>query len=248
MVQERNLKGVMGMFESESDMPRKLSIIIPVFNERKTIQELLDRVEQVQLSNWEKEIIIVDDGSDDGTRELLQSAPRRSTVIFQLKNQGKGWAVQRGLQEATGDYCLIQDADLEYDPNEIVRLVRALEQGKGDVIYGSRNLLRRRKRMELLIPRFGVWMITKLLNLLYGFSLTDAWTCYKLFPIGAVRDFPTGGFEAEILFTAALARRGLSIGEVGISHHPRSISQGKKIRYRDGMKALLMLLGDWFSH
>lgn len=229
-------------------MLRKLSIIIPCYNERETIRELLRRVERVRLPNWEKEIIIVDDGSHDGTAEILQMYAHRFIVILQEKNKGKGLAVRRGLQEATGHYALIQDADLEYDPNEIATLVRALEQGKGDVIYGSRNLLRRRKRMELLIPRFGVWMITKLLNLLYGLSLTDAWTCYKLFPLYAVHDFPAGGFEAELLFTAALARRGLSISEVPISHHPRSIAQGKKMRYRDGIKALLALLGDWFSH
>lgn len=227
-------------------MRHKLSIVIPCYNEKKTIQELLRRVEQVRLPNWEKEIIVVDDGSHDGTAEILQMYAHRLIVILRKKNGGKGYAVQRGLQEATGDYCLIQDADLEYDPNEIATLVRALERGKGDIIYGSRNLLRRWKRMELLIPRFGVWMITKLLNLLYDLSLTDAWTCYKLFPICAVRDFPAGGFEAELLFTAALARRGLSISEVPISHHPRSIAQGKKIRYRDGIKALLALLGDWF--
>lgn len=229
-------------------MPSKLSIIIPVFNERKTIQELLHRVEQLRLPNWEKEIIIVDDGSDDGTRELLESALHRFIIIFQPENQGKGWAVQRGLQEATGNYCLIQDADLEYDPNEIPCLIGALEKGIGDVIYGSRNLLRRKKRTELLIPRAGVWTVTKLLNMLYHLSLTDAWACYKLFPICAARDFPAGGFEAELLFTAALARRGLSISEVPISHHPRSIAQGKKIRYRDGISALLALTEDWFSH
>ncbi|MBI3442707.1 MAG: glycosyltransferase family 2 protein [Candidatus Sungbacteria bacterium] len=230
-------------------MPRKLSIIIPVFNERETVQELLRRVEQARLPEyWEKEIIVVDDGSDDGTKELLQNCTYRIRVILQEKNQGKGWSVQRGLQEATGDYCLIQDADLEYDTNEIGGLIHGLEQGKGDVIYGSRNLLKRRKLTELFIPRLGVWIITKLLNLLYGLSLTDAWTCYKLFPIGVAGDFPIGGFEAELLFTAALARRGLSIGEIPISHHPRSSSQGKKIRYRDGIWALLVLLGDWFSH
>lgn len=229
-------------------MLRKLSIIIPCYNERETIRELLRRVEQVRLPNWEKEIIVVDDGSNDGTGELLRSFAHRIIVIAQPKNQGKGWAVRRGLGEATGNYCLIQDADLEYDPNEITRLIQGLEEGRGNVIYGSRNLLRRRKRTELLIPRFGVWTITKLLNVLYHLSLTDAWTCYKLFPVCVARDFPTGGFEAELLFTAALARRGLSIHEVPISHHPRSISQGKKIRYRDGIRALLALLGDRLSH
>ncbi|MBI4224911.1 MAG: glycosyltransferase [Candidatus Sungbacteria bacterium] len=225
-------------------MTKKLSIIIPCYNERETIRELLHRVEQVQLpGSWEKEIIVVDDGSHDGTRDILAAYQDHIKVILQEKNGGKGSAVRQGLQEATGQYALIQDADLEYDPNEIPSLIRGLEEGKGNVIYGSRNLSKK-KREGFLIPRAGVWAITRLLNLSYGLSLTDAWTCYKLFPASAARDFRAGGFESELLFTAALARRGLSIGEVPISHNPRPVAQGKKITYRDGIHAVLALAGD----
>jgi len=229
-------------------MHKKLSIIIPCYNEQETIRELLDRVLEVRLPElWEKEIIVVDDGSHDGTREILQSYRDRLTVLLRQENGGKGTAVHRGLREASGHYVLIQDADLEYDPNEIPHLLRGLEEGKGDVIYGSRNL-KKEKRQGFLIPRLGVWMITKVLNVLYGLSLTDAWTCYKLFPASAAADFQAGGFESELLFTAALARRELSIREVPISHHPRPVAQGKKIRYRDGVKALFMLVGDRLLH
>lgn len=229
-------------------MRQKLSIVIPCYNEQETIRELLRRVEHVRLpDSWEKEIIVVDDGSHDNTREILQAYESRIMVILQEKNKGKGSAVRLGLEEVRGDYVLIQDADLEYDPDEIPHLIRALEEGAGDVIYGSRNL-GGKKRKGFLIPRLGVWMITKVLNILYGLSLTDAWTCYKLFPASAAADFQAGGFESELLFTAALSRRGLSIGEVPISHNPRPVSQGKKIRYRDGVKALLALAGDRLLH
>ncbi len=225
-------------------MLKKLSIIIPCYNEQETIRELLHRVEHVRLPEfWEKEIIVIDDGSCDNTLNILRAYPGRIMVIPQEKNGGKGSAVRRGLQEASGHYALIQDADLEYDPNEIPRMIKGLEEGRGDVIYGSRNL-HKEKRKGFLIPRLGVWMITKLLNIMYGLSLTDAWTCYKLFPLSAASDFRAGGFESELLFTAALARRGLSIGEVPISHNPRQAAQGKKIRYRDGIKALIVLAGD----
>lgn len=229
-------------------MPKKLSIVIPCYNEQETIRELLRRVEQAPLpESWEKEIIIVDDGSRDGTRDILREYQDRLTVILQEKNNGKGSAVRRGLEEASGHHILIQDADLEYDPNEIQHLIRGLEEGRGDVIYGSRNL-RNKKREGFVIPRLGVWLITKVLNASYGLALTDAWTCYKLFPASVADDFRAGGFESELLFTAALARRGMTIGEVPISHNPRPVSQGKKIRYRDGIQALLALAGDRLLH
>lgn len=229
-------------------MLKKLSIVIPCYNEQETIRELLRRVEQAPLPElWEREIIVVDDGSHDGTRDILREYEDRLTVIYQEQNGGKGSAVRRGLEEASGHHILIQDADLEYDPNEIQHLVCGLEEGKGDVIYGSRNLSNR-KREGFLVPRLGVWLITKVLNMSYGLALTDAWTCYKLFPASASDDFRAGGFESELLFTAALARRGLSIGEVPISHFPRPVAQGKKIRYRDGIRALTALAGDRLLH
>lgn len=222
---------------------KRLSIIIPCFNERATIEELLRRVNAVSFPEWEKEIIVVDDGSTDGTREILKEYAKRGlNMVYHEKNLGKGSAVARGIREGTGDYFIIQDADLEYNPEEIGLLLDALQQGRGDVIYGSRNLSGEKRGLPF--ARLGVWLITKLLNWLYGLRLTDAWTCYKLFPRAVAREFRPGGFESELLFTAAIARQGLHIAEVPISHHQRSWNAGKKIRYRDGLRAMYLLLRD----
>lgn len=226
---------------------KKISIIIPCYNESKTIETILRRVEKVSFPKWEKEIIVVDDYSTDGTRDILKKYENRIKIIYQLQNGGKGTAVRRGLKEATGDYIIIQDADLEYNPDEIKNLLSALDSGYGDAIFGSRNL-HHEKRLGFCAPRLGVWFITKLLNALYGMHLTDAWTCYKLFPKEAKGNFQDGGFDSELLFTAALARQGLKIFEVPISHRPRDFSEGKKIRYRDGFRAIFLLIGDRLLH
>lgn len=222
-----------------------LSVIIPVYNEEKTIREIIARVrKEITVP---KEIVVVDDGSKDNTRTILSEYEKMGSkdirIFFQDRNQGKGAAVKRGLQEARGNYAIIQDADLEYDPKDINKMVEALENGRGDVIYGSRNLVKR-ARSGFLLPRLGVWFITKLLNLMHGLELTDAWTCYKLFPRRVWQDFIPGGFESELLFTASVARKGLKIAEVSISHNPRSFAEGKKITYGDGFKAIFVLVKD----
>jgi len=226
---------------------KKLSIVIPCYNESKTIETILHRIEKASFPKWEKEIIVIDDCSTDGTRDVLKNYENSIKIIYQLQNGGKGTAVRYGLKEATGDYIIIQDADLEYNPDEIKNLLSALDSGYGDVIFGSRNL-HHEKRSGFLIPRLGVWSITKLLNVLYGLDLTDAWTCYKLFPREVGDDFQSGRFDSELLFTAALARRGLKIFEVPISHKPRDFSEGKKIRHRDGLHAMFLLVGDCLLH
>lgn len=226
---------------------KKLSIIIPCYNELKTIETILHRVEKASFPKWEREIIVIDDCSIDGTRDVLKKYENRIKIIYQLQNGGKGTAVRRGLKEATGDYVIIQDADLEYNPDEIKNLLSALDGGHGDVIFGSRNL-HHKKRSGFCVPRLGVWFITNLLNALYGTHLTDAWTCYKLFPREAKGNFQDGGFDSELLFTAALARHGLKIFEVPISHSPRDFSEGKKIRHRDGFHAIFLLIGDRLLH
>jgi len=220
----------------------KLSIIVPCYNESRTIEEILRRILAVSISGWEREIIVVDDGSTDGTRDILRSCRLPIAVISQEKNGGKGTAVRRGLEEATGHYVLIQDADLEYEPEDIPTLLSAL--GKAQVIYGSRNL-RPRERQGAWMPRLGVWFLTKMINILYGLRLTDVWTGYKLFPREAAGDFIAGHFESELLFTAALARRKYSFIEVPISYTPRPFSEGKKIRYRDGISAIMAIITDW---
>lgn len=226
---------------------KKLSIVIPCFNEKNTIEKILNKIISLNFSGWDKEIVVVDDCSTDGTSTILRKYESEVKVIYQKKNGGKGTALKAGLAVVTGDYAIIQDADLEYNPEEIADLLIALDKKKGDVIFGSRNL-HHEKRSGFLIPRFGAWFITELLNKLYNIRLTDAWTCYKLFPVEAKDDFKAGRFDSELLFTAALVRRGLTIAEVPISHSPRDFSQGKKIRYRDGFHSIFLLISDRLLH
>lgn len=224
----------------------KLSIIIPAYNERNTIEEILDRVEKAPMPGWEREIIVVDDGSRDGTRDIL-AARQGIQVILHEKNGGKGTAVRTGIARAAGTHVLIQDADLEYDPEDLGALLAEIDAGRADVVYGSRNL-RPREREGAYIPRLGVWVITKLINILHRLRLTDVWTCYKLFPREAADAFRAGRFDSELLFTAELARRKYRFAEVPISYHPRDAAEGKKIRYRDGIIAIAMILDDWIRH
>mgnify|MGYP001587411978 CR=1 FL=1 len=226
---------------------KKLSIVIPCYNESKTIEKLLDKVEEIRLPNIEKEIIVVDDCSSDDTRKKLKKYQGRIIIIHQSENGGKGTAVRRGLKEATGDYIIIQDADLEYNPDEIKDLAFAVKRGEKDVIFGSRNL-HHEKRSGFLFSRLGVWFITKLFNFLYKVNLTDVWTCYKLFPSEAKGYFPNGGFDSELIFTAKMALSGLKISEVPISHNPRDVSEGKKIRYRDGFYVIFLLISYRLLH
>lgn len=222
---------------------RTLSIVIPCYNEAPTVRTLLDKVFAADLRGWEREVIIVDDASTDGTRDMVKAYEGRATVLYQPTNTGKGSAVRRGLSAATGAYALLQDADLEYEPSDIAVLLQLVEAGGADVVYGSRNL-RPREREGAWIPRIGVWFLTKLINFLWRLRLTDVWTCYKLFPTEAKDDFKDGRFESELLFTAALARRGYRFAEAPISYHPREASEGKKIRYRDGVQAIIVLIAD----
>lgn len=223
-----------------------LSVIIPCYNEAATIRPLIEKVLRVSLSErWNMEVLIIDDGSKDGTREILEEYRDKFKIFFHSENKGKGTAVKTGLENATGDYFIIQDADLEYDPAEIPLLIGALEKGQENVIYGSRNL-HHIKRKGMYIPRAGVWFITKQFNILYGANLTDLWTCYKLFPKETADFFVSGGFESELIFSANLAKNGYKIAEVPISCKPRTVGEGKKIRYRDGLKGIVVLLREYF--
>jgi glycosyltransferase involved in cell wall biosynthesis len=226
---------------------KKLSIVIPCYNEAATIDELLRRVFAAELGDWEKEVIIIDDASTDGTRDMLQKYAFSSKVIYREHNGGKGSAVRDGLAAATGSHMLLLDADLEYEPDDIQHLLRIIEEGEAEVVYGSRNL-RPREREGAWIPRAGVWFISKLINGLWRIRLTDVWTCYKLFPMEARGDFKAGRFESELLFTTALARRGYRFAEVPIRYHPREVSEGKKIRIIDGLYAIVAVLHDWGRH
>jgi glycosyltransferase involved in cell wall biosynthesis len=224
---------------------KKISIVIPCFNESRTIKEVLNRLSYLSAHGWEKEIVIVDDGSTDGTRDILKGYEKEHAIVYHEKNAGKGTAVKTGLARATGDYVLIQDADLEYHPSQIPALLEAIDRGDGDVIYGSRNL-QKEKHTGGLIPRFGVWLMTKKFNLLYRANLTDIWTCYKLFPRKTSHLFTSGGFESEISFSAKLRKNKYRIAEVSIAYSPRTIKEGKKIKYRDGIKGLWVIFKERF--
>ena len=219
----------------------KLSIVIPVYNEEKTLRKIIRSVENADLCGWDREIVLINDGSVDDTTQILKEFRDKHTVISLDENQGKGSALFEGLKHVTGDYVVIQDADLEYNPDELHLLVNEVQNKEGAAVYGSRNL-HHEKREGFIIPRLGVWMITKIINTMHKQELTDVWTCYKLFPAEAKKFFTPGRFESELLFTTALIRDGVEITEVPISHAPRDKNQGKKIRYRDGIYSIFLLI------
>ena len=218
----------------------RLSVIIPVYNERSTIKELLERVARAP---FEKEIVVVDDCSTDGTREMLaEVAPSEARVVYHARNQGKGAAIRTGLAHASGDYVIIQDADLEYDPEEIPRLLEPVLSGQATTVYGSR-FLGKMRRMT-----FGQWVgnrfLTLATNVLYGTGLTDMETCYKLMPADVVKSLKLRArrFDFEPEVTAKLLKRGQRILELPIAYSARTESEGKKISWRDGLPALWTLL------
>jgi glycosyltransferase involved in cell wall biosynthesis len=216
----------------------KLSIIIPAFNEEKTIVKILEKVKSINLNPIEKEIIVIDNNSNDKTLEIAKSFV--GIKVFTEKEKGKGSAVKTGISNASGDFILIQDADLEYNPEDIPKLLQKIS-GNKTVVYGSRNLKPHRK--GTMIARVGVWFLTKEFNLLFGTNLTDLWTCYKLFPKEASQYFESGGFESELSFSASLVKNGFDIKEVSISYNnPRSVADGKKIRYIDGIFGIIFLI------
>lgn len=219
----------------------KLSVIIPVYNEESTIQEILRQVRAVELAH---EIIIVDDGSTDRTRELLKAEESQpgTIVIYQPVNQGKGVAVRTGIERATGDIILIQDADLEYDPRDYAVLIRPIVEGRVKVVYGSR-FLGPRKAM-LFWHMLGNKMLTLVTNILYNTILSDMETCYKVFRADVIKGIPLHSrrFELEPEITAKVLKRGHRIFEVPISYYGREYSEGKKITWREGPKALWTLI------
>jgi glycosyltransferase involved in cell wall biosynthesis len=239
----------------------KLSVVIPVYNERPTIEELLRRVQAVDL---EKEIIVVDDGSTDGTREFLQKlaqTPQHASavmalpqtghdlrtdnirVLLQEKNRGKGAALRRGFQEAQGELIIVQDADLEYDPQDYHTLLGPIERGMGDVVYGSR-FLGGPHRVLFFWHYVGNRFLTTLSNMFTNLNLSDVWTCYKVFRQEVLQRIDLKedrfGFEPEV--TAKVAKGNWRVYEVPISYWGRTYEEGKKITWRDGIKALYCIL------
>ncbi len=219
----------------------RLSVIIPAFNEKANIEEVLRRLGSVGL---EMQVIVVDDGSTDGTRELLEGwREYELLVVSHSRNRGKGAAVRTGLAHATGDIVVIQDADLEYDPQDFHAMLEPIRRQGAQVVYGSRILNADNPRGGL---RFyaGGRLVTLATNLLYGCRLTDEPTCYKMFRSDVLRriSIESDGFEWEPEVTAKILKQGIRIVEVPISYAPRSVAEGKKIKARDGALALWTLL------
>ena len=219
-----------------------LSVVIPVYNEAENIGEILKRV---QSTNLAREIVIVDDGSKDGTRETLQdlNGQENVRVILHERNQGKGAAVVTGLRAARGDVLLIQDADLEYDPRDYPVLLQPIEEGKADVVYGSR-FLGAPHRVTMFWHLMANRMLTLMTNILYNTILTDMETGYKVFRREVVENMKIRAkrFDFEPEFTAKVLKRNYRIFEVPISFNPRDYSQGKKIKLKDAFEAVWTLL------
>jgi glycosyltransferase involved in cell wall biosynthesis len=219
----------------------KLSVVMPAYNERGTIEEMIRRVLVIKVRI---ELIVVDDGSTDGTRELLVALQRELgfVLLLQPKNAGKGSALRRGFAAVTGDLVVIQDADLEYSPEEFPELIELICEGRADVVYGSRFL--GRHRVFLFTHYLGNCLLTLLTNVLYNTMLTDMETCYKVMRTSVLRSMTlrSDGFGIEPELTAKIFKRGYRVYEVPITYDGRNYEEGKKITWRDGVVALWVLL------
>ena len=224
---------------------KKLSIVMPCYNEEKTIRKIIAEVMSVDLGSTKKEIVVVDDGSKDDTRKILTELAKKHPeikLIFQKVNQGKGAALKKGILETTGDVIVIQDADLEYDPQEYKRLLYPIERGHADVVYGSRFIGGEPHRIIYYRNQIANKFLTGMSNLFTGLNLTDMETCYKMLRGDLARDLAKRlkaqrfGFEPEI--TARVAKSKAPVYEIGISYYGRSKEEGKKIGLKDGLKAV----------
>ncbi len=222
----------------------KLSVIIPVYNEKNTIKEILKRIEAVKLNGIEKEIILIDDGSTDGTREILSGLASSYKVFFQERNFGKGRAVKKGFENASGDIVLIQDADLEYSPDDYPKLIQPIIDGRSDIVYGSRFLESVIDKNKIIYKRGYLFskMLNYFSNFLSGLNLSDTYTCYKVFPretVGKIApNLKSNRFGIEIELTVYSAKKKMKITEVPISYQGRTYKEGKKINWKDGLAAI----------
>ncbi len=226
----------------------KLSIIVPVYNEIKTIKQIIKKLENLKIKRIKKEIIIVDDGSMDGTKGILKKI-KKHKVIFHKKNKGKGGAVATGIKNSTGDILVIQDADLEYNPKELKKLIVPILKREYSVIYGSRFLGKKEKifgKNKTLLPLhyIGNKILSLVTTILYSKKITDMETCYKMFRRGVLKNInlKSRKFDLEPEITSKILKQGYKILEIPIEFNPRHFAEGKKITWKDGMVALWTLI------
>lgn len=221
---------------------KKITILIPVYNEAGTLEEILKKVENADFCGLEKEIILIDDYSTDGTREIYARLPYK--VLYHDFNQGKGAALRTGFENATGDIIVIQDADLEYDPVDYTPLVRLIVDGKADVCYGSRLSGGKPSRSFMFTHLLGNKFLSLMTNILYGSTLTDMETCYKAFKADFIKGMKikSDRFDFEPEITAKVLKRGARLYELPVSYYGREFSEGKKITWKDGIHAIIALI------
>ena len=223
---------------------KKISIVVPVYNEKKTIDAILEKIEQAPFCGLEKEIVLVDDMSYDGTREHLKTLENKYKIYYHEKNQGKGAAIRTAMAHITGDIMVIQDADLEYDPNDYEELIRLIIKDKADVVYGSRLTGAKPSRSFMFTHWLGNKVLTLTTNILYGATLSDMETCYKAFNTKFLQgiEIKSDRFDFEPEITAKVLKRHARLYELPISYYGREYSEGKKITWIDGFHAIWALL------
>ena len=221
-----------------------ISIIIPCYNEVSTIEVIIDQI--LSIKDYEKEIIVIDDFSTDGTREIIKEklSNKIDEIILNEKNYGKGFSVRQGINRANGDIILIQDADLEYDPSDYCKLINPIKSGNADVVYGSRFIGFEEKRVLYFWHSVGNFFLTLLSNMFTNLNLTDMEVCYKAFKKDVIKNIELKenrfGFEPEV--TAKIAKKKLKIFEVGVKYYGRKYDEGKKITWKDGLSAIRCII------
>ena len=232
------------VFRKKRNKMKKITVLIPIFNEVNTLRIILQKVEETDFCGLEKEIILIDDCSYDGTREILKELENKYKVFYHEKNQGKGAALRTGFEHVTGDIVVIQDADLEYDPVDYQPLIKLILDGKADVAYGSRLSGGKPSRSFMFTHLLGNKLLTLMTNILYNTTLTDMETCYKAFKAEFIKgiEIKSNRFDFEPEITAKVLKRGARLYELPISYYGREYTEGKKITWKDGFHAILALI------